>query len=81
MPINFLHLPWYMNWDASIIKSIRITEKLKFQMRAEAFNLLNQARFINNATQFNSINSSTFGRANATFPSPRVIQFVGRFEF
>jgi hypothetical protein len=85
MPVNFLHMPWFFNWDASIIKNIRITEKTRLQLRAEAFNVLNQARFINNITnaQFagTNINSSTFGRANATFPLPRVIQFVGRFEF
>ena len=80
MPINFLHGPWYMDWDASIIKNIRITEKTHFQMRAEAFNLLNQARFAL-PTQFNNINSSTFGRTTSTFPAARVIQFVGRFEF
>ncbi len=44
MPINFLHAPSYFDWDASIIKNIRITEKTKFQVRVEAFNVLNQAR-------------------------------------
>jgi hypothetical protein len=80
MPINFLHGPWYFNWDASIIKNIRLTEKTRFQLRAEAFNLLNQARFTLPG-QFANINSSTFGRSTGTFPSPRVVQFVGRFEF
>jgi carboxypeptidase family protein len=80
MPINFLHGPWFFNWDASIIKNIQITEKYKLQLRAEAFNVLNQARFALPG-QFNNINSSTFGRSTTTFPLPRVIQFVGRFEF
>jgi Carboxypeptidase regulatory-like domain len=82
MPVNFLHGPWYFNWDASIIKTIPLAKegKYKLQLRAEAFNVLNQARF-GVASQFNNINSSTFGRANFTYPSPRVIQFVGRFEF
>ncbi|HMH45418.1 MAG TPA: carboxypeptidase-like regulatory domain-containing protein [Pyrinomonadaceae bacterium] len=80
MPINFLHGPWYFDWDASIIKNIRITEKTKLQLRAESFNTLNQARF-QLPTQFNNINSSTFGRTTSTFPASRVIQFVGRFEF
>ena len=80
MPINFLHGPWFFNWDASIIKNIRITEKYKFQLRAEAFNVLNQARFTLPG-QFANINSSTFGRSTGTFPAPRVVQFVGRFEF
>src|SRR5258708_40029844 len=80
MPINFLLGPWYFDWDTSIIKNIRLTEKTKLQLRAEAFNTLNQARFTL-PTQFNNINSSTFGRSTGTFPSARVIQFVGRFEF
>lgn len=80
MPINFLHGPWYFDWDASIIKNIRITEKTKLQLRAESFNTLNQARF-SLPGQFNNINSSTFGRTTGTFPASRVIQFVGRFEF
>ena len=82
MPINFLHGPWYFDWDASIIKKIRLDGegKYSFQIRAEAFNLLNQARFTLPG-QFASINSSTFGRSTGTFPSPRVVQFVGRFEF
>src|SRR5204863_6300088 len=33
--------PGYFNIDASIFKNIRITERVRFQIRAEAFNLLN----------------------------------------
>jgi hypothetical protein len=82
MPINFLHGPWFFNWDASIIKKIHLDSEGKYslQLRAEAFNLLNQARF-SLPGQFASINSSTFGRSTGTFPASRVIQFVGRFEF
>ena len=80
MPTNFLHGPWYLDWDASIIKNIRITEKVRFQMRAESFNTLNQARFTVGG-QFVNINSSTFGRSTSTFPASRVLQFVGRIEF
>jgi len=82
MPINFLHGPWYADWDASIIKNIRITERVRFQMRAEAFNVLNQARFTI-GTQFSgtNINSNNFARSTATFPLSRVLQFVGRIEF
>lgn len=79
---NFLHGPWYLNWDASIIKNIRITERVRFQMRAEGFNVLNQARFTVGG-QFTgaNINSSTFGRSLGTFPGSRIVQFVGRIEF
>jgi hypothetical protein len=79
MDRNWLVGPMYVNVDASIIKNIRITEGLKFQVRGEAFNLMNRSIFFPNA-QFASINSSTFGRLQGTFGA-RIVQFVGRFEF
>ena len=81
MERNFISGPTYIKWDASIIKNIRITENTRFQIRAEAFNVLNRANFAitNQFTQAN-INSNTFGRLLATF-DPRIIQFAGRFEF
>lgn len=88
MEPNFLHLPMKLNWDASIIKNIPITEKVRFQMRAEFFNVLNRANFAFTAAaaQFAqaNINATTFGRLLGTSPagSPaRVIQFAGRLEF
>jgi hypothetical protein len=74
----FLRGPGYFNWDASLIKNIPITERVRFQIRAEAFNVLNHANFA--STQFANINSATFGRLSTTY-APRIIQFVGRIEF
>lgn len=83
---NFLNGPWFVNWDAGIIKNFAITESVRFQIRAEAFNVLNRPNFfignvsfIPAGTSFD-INSTNFGRVNTTF-DPRIIQFVGRFEF
>ncbi len=83
---NFLNGPWYVNWDAGLMKNFPITENVRFQIRAEAFNVLNRPNFfIGNVsftpagTSFN-INSTDFGRINTTF-DPRIIQFVGRLEF
>ncbi|HEX3248465.1 MAG TPA: carboxypeptidase regulatory-like domain-containing protein [Pyrinomonadaceae bacterium] len=80
----FINGPFYANWDASLIKNIRITETTRFQLRFEAFNVLNRANFF--STQFGTlnINSTNFGRITSTFTSSgaqRVIQFAGRFEF
>lgn len=83
---NFLNGPLFVNWDAGLIKNFRLTESVRFQVRAEAFNVLNRANFfignvsfIPDGTSFD-INSTNFGRVNSTF-DPRIIQFVGRFEF
>ena len=81
MPINFLHGPWYFDWDASIIKNIRITEgRPNCRCARKRLTLLNQARF---SLPVSSITSTALhsARTTSTFPASRVIQFVGRFEF
>ncbi|MEP6570333.1 MAG: carboxypeptidase regulatory-like domain-containing protein [Acidobacteriota bacterium] len=89
MERNFLNGPLYINWDAGIFKNIPldfVKEGMRFQIRGEAFNVLNRANFfIGNVsgvpagTSFD-INSTNFGKVNSTF-TPRIIQFVGRLEF
>lgn len=88
MEPNFLHLPMKLNWDASIIKNIPITERVRFQLRAEFFNVLNRSNFAFTAANAQfvqaNINATTFGRLLGTSPvgSPaRVVQFAGRLEF
>jgi hypothetical protein len=82
----FVNGPVTVNWDASIIKNIQMTETKRLQLRVEAFNLLNHANFgVSAAQQFGAggifdINSSNFGRITTAF-SPRIVQLVGRFEF
>jgi Carboxypeptidase regulatory-like domain/TonB dependent receptor len=81
MERNFLSGPLFFNWDASLIKNIPITERVKIQIRGEVFNAINRAAFgvTGQFTQAN-INSSTFGRLLSA-PNPRILQFVGRIEF
>ena len=78
----FLNGPLYVNLDASLIKNIRFKENIRFQIRAEAFNVLNRANFFVSqaSTGTFNINSTNFGRITSTF-DPRIIQLVGRFEF
>jgi hypothetical protein len=89
MERHFLNGPTYINWDASIIKNIPldgIKEGMRFQIRGEAFNVMNRANFfVGNesstpAGSSQDINSTNFGKINSFF-SPRIIQFVGRLEF
>ena len=80
---NFLNGPLYLNWDAGFIKNIQLTERVRFQIRGEAFNVLNRTNFAFTAAQQQTllnINSANFGRLTTTF-SPRVVQFAGRLEF
>jgi|CXWL01.1.fsa_nt_gi hypothetical protein len=78
MELNFLRAPMFLNWDASIIKNIPITERIRLQIRGEAFNVLNRANFLGG--QLQNIASTTFGRITAT-QGQRIVQFAGRIEF
>ena len=83
LPRAFINGPTYFNWDLGFIKNIRLTERTRIQLRAEAFNVLNRVNFGVTGTQqlglFN-INSTNFGRLTADF-APRILQFAARFEF
>ena len=81
MELNFLSGPMYFNWDASLIKNVPINERMRVQVRMEAFNMFNRSNFgiTNQFTQAN-VNSKTFGRLLSS-PNPRIMQFVARFEF
>lgn len=71
--------PSYFNINAAVLKNITFGETMRVQLRAEAFNVLNNVNFIQN-TQFANINSTSFGQITNTF-APREIQFAARFEF
>lgn len=71
--------PAYFNVNAALLKNIRFTESMRVQIRAEAFNLLNNTNFVQN-TQFANINSTTFGQIQSAF-GPREFQFAARFEW
>jgi hypothetical protein len=75
---NSIEQPGYQNWDTSLFKNVRITEKANFQLRFEAFNVFNH-------TQFGFANSTLgagFGSITSVRPgSPRVLQLGGRFSF
>lgn len=80
---NFFNGPWYINWDAGLIKNIAFNERMRVQLRAEAFNVLNHTNFFiaENSAIFD-VDSTTFGQIapTSTF-SPRIMQFAVRFEF
>lgn len=83
LPRHFINGPMFFNWDASLIKNVRISETVRVQLRVEAFNVLNNVNFFiaENSNIFN-INSPTFGQIpQANTFAPRIMQFGARFEF
>jgi hypothetical protein len=81
---NAFNGPMYLNWDAGLLKNIRITEGTHLQLRGEMFNVLNNANFFagSNPTILD-VGSTSFGRltSSGSVYSPRIVQFGVRFEF
>jgi len=82
--------PGQFNFDASIIKTTKITERTTFQLRAEFFNLLNHPQFANldpgsgtggTVSQLPNVFSASAGTAVSTSVNPRVIQLGAKFIF
>ncbi len=83
LPRNFLTGPSYFNIDAGLIKNIRFGERYNIQLRAEAFNVLNNTNlFIAEGSNIFNVASTTFGviSPGSTY-DPRIMQFAFRFEF
>jgi len=71
--------PGNVNWDTSIMKTTKITEKQIVQFRTDFFNILNHPQFANPGLQQSTPN--TFGVITATAVNPRIIQFGLKYIF
>ncbi|HKP87337.1 MAG TPA: TonB-dependent receptor [Blastocatellia bacterium] len=65
---NIFRAPGLKNWDFSLVKIWRATERVNVQLRAEFFNVLNHPNFANPAVLFNNDLGilDTFGLSSAT---------------
>lgn len=77
-PRNLVPGPGMANWDISLLKNVSLTERYRFQFRAEFFNAFNHAQFQNTGNV--DIQQPAFGFITSTLP-PREIQFGLRFYF
>lgn len=89
---NSNRAPGEMDLDASLSKDIKIWERLKFQLRVDAFNLINHTNFQSpngslsvtadpaNPTHATFATSSSFGKITGTQPN-RQMQISTRFFF
>jgi len=76
---NFFLAPTYFQWDASLSKQFRITEKVSFHFRVDARNVLNNPSFDNPTAV---ITSTIFGRINDSVTNnARRIQLSGKISF
>ena len=78
LPRNSFKGPAIWNTDMSLFKTTRITERTKFQVGLEAFNVWNHTK---RTVPNNNINDpGSFGRFDATYPG-RVIQYRAKIIF
>jgi hypothetical protein len=94
---NTFRGPAQQNWDFSLIKNFKITERQQLRFTTDFFNIWNHANFANptvndvetifctpgaNGCPANGINpSSPFGKITGTVGTPRLIQFSLRYAF
>ena len=74
---NVLRGPGFVNWQLAVFKRTRITERQSVELRAEFFNLFNQAQFLN---PVGDIGSPNFGRILET-ADPRIVQLMLQYSF
>ena len=75
------------NWDMTLAKNIPITERVQFQLRAEAYNVFNHVSFtsVQDKASFDPstgqlVNSGNLG-ALTDDRGPRILQLVGKITF
>ena len=76
---NFFLAPYYFQWDASLLKKIKFSERVSFDIRVDARNVLNSVSFDNPTALFTS---NIFGRINDSVTNnARRIQLSGKLNF
>jgi Carboxypeptidase regulatory-like domain len=81
---NAFRGPGQQNWDFSLIKNFRLTERQNLRFTTDFFNLWNHANFGNpTVTDVESIpeTNSPFGKITSMVGTPRLIQFSLRYSF
>jgi hypothetical protein len=72
----FFHGPGFNNFDMSLLKDVKLTERASLEFRGEFFNIFNHAQFINPSGNIDG----AFGLINAARPG-RIGQLVAKFIF
>jgi hypothetical protein len=81
---NTFRGPGQQNWDFSLIKNFKLTERQSLRFTTDFFNIWNHVNFANPAvTDVETIGTtnSPFGKITSTVGTPRLIQFSLRYAF
>lgn len=81
---NVFRGPSQQNWDFSLIKNFKITERQSLRFTSDFFNIWNHANFGNpsiNDVETIGTPNSPFGKITSTVGTPRLIQFSVRYAF
>jgi len=83
---NIYRGPFQQNWDFSLLKNFRLSERQSLRFTADFFNIWNHANFGNPANTdieayLASPANSPFGKIVSTVGTPRLIQFSLRWAF
>jgi hypothetical protein len=70
--------PGQHNWDISLMKRTKLTERLNTEFRAEFYNVWNHPQF---NPPVNNTADSTFGQIQNSSVPPRIMQFALKFLF
>ncbi len=77
-PVNSLNGPNYFNFDLSVTKRIPIAERVRFEFKVTAINILNHPNFVYGGQTFDS---TTFGLITTQRGTARNINFIGQLSF
>ncbi|HEY1658379.1 MAG TPA: TonB-dependent receptor [Candidatus Sulfotelmatobacter sp.] len=72
--------PGINNFDMALLKDTRITEDMRVQFRAEAFNIFNHAQFMNPSGNVDNTGAGGFGFVTGA-RDPRIMQLALKFLF
>ena len=73
--------PSYRNSGASLMKSVKIGERMTASFQVDAFNLTNTPHYSNPNTTCCTAQNPSFGQITSTNGTPREIQLGGHFTF
>jgi hypothetical protein len=86
-PVNALSGPHYFDWDLSVTKRIKITERVRFELKGTAINILNHPSFIFPATSTGAgtnvlnFDSTSFGRVTTQRGTGRQMNIIAQLTF